>query len=100
ALASACRSVLPMVDPRTGHVHVANEQRRPFPGAETEGRIGETRWALGGELAADSLAYVGRVDIPAVAVRVDVTLRQADLGEVANTYGALLLHAARTSPGS
>jgi len=100
ALASACRSVLPMVDPRTGQVHVANEQRRPLPGAEMEVRVGETRWAFGGDLAADSLAYVGRVDIPAEAMRIDVTLRQADLGEVTNTYGALLLNAARPSPAS
>ena len=59
ALAAACRSVLPMVDPRTGHVHVANELRTPFPGAEIEVRVGEARWAFGGDLAADSLAYVG-----------------------------------------
>ena len=46
ALAAACRSVLPMVDPRTGHVHVVNELRRPFPGAEIEVRIGDEHLAL------------------------------------------------------
>jgi beta-mannosidase len=95
ALAAACRSVLPMVDPRTGHVHVANELRRPFPGAEIEVRTAEACWAFGGDLAADSLAYVGRVAIPSVALRVDVVLRQADLGEVANFYGPVLLGATR-----
>src|SRR5438067_773114 len=60
ALAAACRSVLPMVDPRTGHVHVANELRTPCPGAEIEERSGDGRWAFAGDLAADSLAYVGR----------------------------------------
>ncbi|HEX6381557.1 MAG TPA: hypothetical protein VF180_09975 [Acidimicrobiia bacterium] len=95
ALASACRSVLPMVDPRTGHVHVANELRRSFPGAEIEVRIAEARWAFGGDLAADSLAYVGRVAIPSEALRIDVVLRQSDLGEVANGYGPVLLSATR-----
>jgi beta-mannosidase len=101
ALASACRSVLPMVDPRTGHVHVANELRRPFPGAEIEVRIGETRWAFAGDLAADSLAYVGRLDIPSGAARIDVVLRQPDLGEVTNGYGTPLLsvRSARVGPG-
>ena len=46
ALTAACRSVLPMVDPRTGHVHVANELRTPFPGAEIEVRIGGDDLAL------------------------------------------------------
>ncbi len=94
ALASACRSVLPMVDPRTGHVHVANELRRPFPGAHIEVRIAETRWAFVGDLAADTLAYVGRVDIPAGTTAVDVALRQPDIGEVPNRYGPILLSAA------
>ena len=85
-----------MVDPRTGHVHVANELRRSFPGAEIEVRIAEARWAFAGDLAADSLAYVGRIAIPSVAMQVDVLLRQPDLGEVTNSYGAQLLAAARS----
>ncbi len=95
ALAAACRSILPMLDPRTGHVHVANELRRPFPGAEIEVRIGERTWFFGGDLAADSLAYVGSVDIPATATAVDVALRQPDIGEITNRYGPTLLGAAR-----
>src|SRR5205814_6605705 len=43
ALTAACRPVLPMVDPRTGHVHVANELRTPCPGAEIEVRSGDGR---------------------------------------------------------
>jgi beta-mannosidase len=95
ALAAASRSVLPMLDPRTGRVHVVNELRRPFPDAEIEVRIGETVASrFGGDLAADSLAYVGRVELPPDAERVAVLLRQRDLGEVPNTYGVLLLSAA------
>jgi beta-mannosidase len=100
ALAAACRSVLPMVDPRTGHVHVANELRSPFPGAEIEVRSGDASWAFGGDLPADSLAYVGRVEIPAAASVIDVVLHQDDLGEVANRYGPVLLNAGRPAGGS
>jgi beta-mannosidase len=97
ALAAACRSVLPMVDPRTGHVHVANELRSPFPGAEIEVETGGAAWHFGGDLAADSLAYVGRVDLPEATEQVKVVLRQGDLGELANRYRAALLGAVRIS---
>jgi beta-mannosidase len=93
ALAAACRSVLPMVDPRTGHVHVANELRTPFPGAEVEVRIGEASWAFGGDLAADSLAYVGRVEIAEGTRSIVVTLRQPDRCQVENRYRSVLLGA-------
>ena len=92
-------SFLEMLDPRTGHVHVANELRTPFPGAEIEVRIRDWRWAFGGDLAADSLAYVGRVEIPAGAARIDVVLRQDGLGEVANGYGPVLLGAVPVNGG-
>jgi beta-mannosidase len=93
ALAAACRSVLPMVDPRTGHVHVANERRAPWPGAEIEVWVSDARWVFGGDLAADSLAYVGRVDLPEGSRSVITTLRQGDLGEVTNSYGPVVLGA-------
>ena len=94
ALAAACRSVLPMVDPRTGHVHLANELRTPFPGAEIEVRIGDASWAFGGDLAADSLGYVGQVHLPPGTGRVDVVLRHPDIDPVENRYMAALLAAA------
>jgi beta-mannosidase len=94
ALAAACRSVLPMLDPRTGHVHVANELRRPFPEAEVEVRLGDSRLArFAGDVPADSLVYVGRAEVPAGATGVDVVVRQDDLGEVENRYGPTLLGA-------
>ena len=46
ALAAACRSVLPMLDPRTGAVHVANELRLPLAGAVIEVRLGGRELAL------------------------------------------------------
>jgi hypothetical protein len=94
ALAAACRTVLPMLDPRTGHVHVANELRRPFPGAEIEVTVDGRAWTFGGDLAADTLAYVGRVEIAAGTRSVVATLRQPDLGEVGNRYRSVLLAAA------
>ena len=100
ALTAACRSVLPMVDPRTGHVHVANELRTSFADAEIEVRIGDRVWRFGGDLAADSLAYVGRIETPAGATGIDVVVRQDKLGELANRYGAVLLNAGRPAGGS
>ena len=94
ALTAACRSVLPMVDPRTGHVHVVNELRTPFPGAEIEVRIGDATTAFGGDLAADSLAYVGKVLLPRDCGAVTVVLHHPDLDSVENSYGDALLRAA------
>jgi beta-mannosidase len=100
ALAAACRSVLPMVDPRTGLVHVANERRTPFPGAQIEVLVGDAAWAFGGDLPADSLAYVGRVALGDGAPSVVATLRHDDLGEVVNRYGPVVLSAGRPGGGS
>ena len=96
ALASACRSVLPMVDPRTGHVHVANELRRSFPKAEIEVTIGERegRVRFAGELPADACIYVGTVEIPVDCSKVEVVLHLPDVDPVHNSYGAVLLGAA------
>jgi hypothetical protein len=97
ALAAACRSVLPMVDPRTGHVHVANERRTPFPGAEIEVRAGGDTWRFGGDLAADSLAYVGTVHLSPNCRAVTVVLHHPGIDSVENSYGDVLLRAA-TAP--
>ena len=94
ALAAACRSVLPMLDPRTGHVHVANELRTPFPGAEVEVQHRRHTWRFGGDLAADSLAYVGTVPLPPGCRAVTAILRCPDFGPIENYYGETLLGAA------
>jgi beta-mannosidase len=96
ALAAACRSVLPMVDPRTGHVHVANELRRPFASAELEIWLdGGDRPAgrFSGDLPADSLVYIGTVELPPSPGRAVVVLRHSELGAVENRYGRALLGA-------
>ncbi len=93
ALRDACRSVLPMLDPRTGAVHVANELRRPLPGAVVEVRVGGREWRFAGDLAADSLAFVGRVDVPEEASVAEVTLTHDEVGTVVNGYDSTVLAA-------
>jgi hypothetical protein len=98
SLRDACRSVLPMLDPRTGAVHVANELRRPFPGAVVDVRVDGRTWRFGGDLPADALVYVGRVEVPPGTASAEVTLTQADVGQVGNTYGPRLLRACVSRP--
>ncbi|MGH9040604.1 MAG: hypothetical protein ACRDZ3_10270, partial [Acidimicrobiia bacterium] len=91
ALASACRSVLPMLDPRTGAVHVANELRRPLAEAVIEVRLGGREWRFTGDVAADSLAFVGRAEVPEESTSAEVTLLHDEVGNVVNRYDAPLL---------
>jgi beta-mannosidase len=92
ALRDACRPVLPMVEPRAGLVHVVNDTRRELLGAVLEvsvdGRV--TRWA--GDVPADGIAYVGRVEL-ADAVDVEAVLEHPDCGRVLNRYPLLALRA-------
>jgi hypothetical protein len=62
-------------------------------------RVDGRSWAFSGDVSADSLAYVGRVEIPPGTVRVDVLLSHPDLGEVVNSYGGLLLGTVVISDG-
>src|SRR5438093_7027529 len=95
ALTAACRSVLPMVDPRTGHVHAANELRRTFPGAEIEVQHSTARppFRFAGDLPADACIYIGRVDLPAGCPGAEVILRHPEPEPVSNRYNATLLRA-------
>ena len=94
ALRDACRSVLPMLDPRTGAVHVANELRRPLPGAVVQTTVGGREWRFTGDVGADSLVFVGRVELPEDAVAAEVTLTHDEVGTVVNRYGPVVLAAA------
>lgn len=86
ALQDACRSVLPMLEPRTGHVHVANEIRRPLAGAVVEVVLDGRSWRFEGDVPADSLTFVGRVDVSMETSFAEVTLTHPEL-QVRNTYG-------------
>jgi hypothetical protein len=96
SMRDACRPVLPMVDPRSGAVHVVNDTRRDLHDIVVEVTVdGRTR-RFGGDTPADSLVYVGSVDLTE-AVDVEVVLTHAAVGRVANRYPLLLLEAGRRS---
>jgi beta-mannosidase len=95
AVRDACRPVLPMVDPRTGVVHVVNDTRASFAGAEitvtTDGRT--RRWQ--GALEASSLTYIGSVELDD-AVDVEVGLEHPDFARIVNRYPLLILESSRS----
>jgi beta-mannosidase len=94
AVRDACRPVLPMVDPRTGNVHVVNDTRYAVVDAgvvvSVDGRV--RRWR--GDLDADSVVFVGSADLDD-AVDVEVVLEHADTGRIANRYPLVILEAGR-----
>ncbi len=94
ALRNACRPVLPMVEPRDGLVHVVSERREPLADAtvvvQVDGRLHRFR----GDVDADAVTYVGRLDL-GDAVDVEVVLEHPAIGRVANRYPLLVLDACR-----
>jgi beta-mannosidase len=96
AVRDACRPVLPMVDPRTGNVHVANDTHRAIVDAEVvvavDGRARHWR----GEIDADAVVFVGCADLDD-AVDVEVVLAHVDIGRVANRYPLLIVEAGRAT---
>jgi beta-mannosidase len=107
ALRDACRPVLPMLDPRTGAVHVVSEERSGVPDVEVHVTArGRTLGRWGGELAPDAVGYIGRVDTDALGACVDggdevvVTLLRAGQIPLTNRYSHLLLESVRRANGS
>jgi beta-mannosidase len=94
AVREACRPVLPMVDPRTGNVHVVNDTRRALTGAEIVLAVdGRTRtWR--GDIASNSVGFVGTADLDD-AVDVEVVLAHVEVGRVANRYPLVILETGR-----
>jgi beta-mannosidase len=94
AVRDACRPVLPMVDPRTGNVHVVNDTRHAIVDAEVvvsvDGRV--RRWR--GDLDPDAVAFIGSADLDD-AIDVEVALEHDDTGRVANRYPLVILEAGR-----
>jgi beta-mannosidase len=94
AVRDACRPVLAMVDPRTGHVHVVNDTRRPIPDADVtvlvDGRA--RRWR--GYIESDGVTYVGTAELDD-AVDVEAVVEHADTGRVTNRYPLVILEAGR-----
>ena len=99
ALRDACRSVLPMVEPREGLVHTANEGRRALDGATLEVHADGRRLARWvGTIGADAVTFVGRVDLPPDAREVRAVLEHPATGTIENRYGAVVLAAIGRSP--
>ncbi len=90
ALAAACRTVLPMLEPRTGQVHVVNEARTLLTDVVVEARVDGHRQGWTGNVAADGIAYIGRLDLPPDARHVALTLRHPVVGEVTSSYDDVL----------
>jgi beta-mannosidase len=99
ALRDACRGVLPVLDPRTGDVHVVSERADALTGATVDVALDGRHWRFQGEVGADRVTFVGRVVLDD-AVDVEVVLEHPLLGRVVNRYPLLLLAACRGSaPG-
>lgn len=90
ALRDACRTVLPMLDPRTGSVHVASEARAPLEGALVTLAVDGAAWRWQGDVPAPGVFFVGRVELPAAADRVSVRLDHPDIGVVESRYDEVL----------
>lgn len=101
AMRDACRPVLPMLDPRTGAVHVVSELRRRLEEAVVTVDAGATTRRFAGDVGADSVAFVGSLGGPVTAEAARVTLAHPDIGTVVNAYAPALLHlVARRRPSS
>lgn len=91
ALAAACRPVLPVLDPRTGRLHVVNEGRTPLADAVLVVRQGDTHRRFAGDVAPDDVTYVATVENVTRAMLVTVTLEHPHVGAVTNEYGPEVL---------
>ena len=90
ALTDGCRTVLPMLEPRAGQIHVVNEARTPLDGVVVEARVDGHRRGWTGDVEADAIAYIGRLELPVDAQHVTLTLRHPSLPDVTNSYDDVL----------
>src|SRR5262249_6669222 len=98
ALRDACRPVLPMIEPRAGPGHVGSEHRDEVPGAVGQVvRGGRRLGCFTGDIAADAVTYVGRVDLDGVD-EASVAVEHPSIGGIENRYDALLLASVRKEP--
>ncbi|HYV58438.1 MAG TPA: hypothetical protein VFA62_00050 [Acidimicrobiia bacterium] len=95
ALRDACRPVLPMIEPREGLVHVVSERADDLAGAVVEVHGDRRRLArFSGDISADAVTYVGRIDLDDVA-GARAVLEHPSIGRIENGYDALLLASVR-----
>jgi beta-mannosidase len=90
ALRDACRSVLPMLEPRRGQVHVANQLRTDLEGVVVEAHLDGRVRTFTGDVAAGAVAYVGAVHLDRRTGAVALVARHPEIGEIRNDYDNLL----------
>jgi beta-mannosidase len=82
AVRAASRPLLPLVAPG-GEVHVVNDRRERLDGAVVTVTAGSARWEFAGDVAADDVTYVGRVDAAVLAASpVTATLEHPSVGRI------------------
>ncbi|MBM3674848.1 MAG: hypothetical protein FJW88_07790 [Actinobacteria bacterium] len=90
ALRDACRTVLPMLEPRRGLLHVASELREPLTDAVVETNLdGDVRRFVG-DVLADSVVHLGQVHLDRRTASVTLTLSHPAVGTVTNQYDTVL----------
>jgi len=77
ALRDSCRSLLPMIEPRAGLVHVVNETGERLAEARITVRIDDREQVFEGDVTPHGLTYVGRVGPLVGADRAEVVLEHA-----------------------
>jgi beta-mannosidase len=90
ALRDACRTVLPMLEPRSGLVHVVSEAREALTGVRVVAEVDGYRQGWMGDVDADGIAFIGRLELPSDARHVVVTAHHSSIGEVTNEYDDVL----------
>jgi beta-mannosidase len=78
ALRDSCRSLLPMVEPREGLVHVVNETPERLPEARVTVRVDDREQVFAGDVTPHGLTFVGRVGPLIGAGRAEVVLEHGD----------------------
>jgi hypothetical protein len=90
ALRDACRTVLPMLEPRAGLVHVVSEARETLTGVEVLAEVDGRRNGWIGDIDSDGIAFIGRLELPPDARHVALTASHPSIGEVTNSYDDVL----------
>ena len=87
-----------MLEPREGLLHVVSERGDELAGAVVEVRgSGRRLGCFTGDIAADAVTYVGRVDLDGVD-EASVAVEHPSIGGIENRYDALLLASVRKEP--
>ncbi len=90
ALRDACRTVLPMLEPRRGAIHVANESRETLTDATVEVEVDGRIRQLTGDIPARAVVRVGEAHLDHRTGEVRLRLRHRTISTVENGYDDVL----------